>query len=421
MHYICKECTFQYKEESHNDRCKRCNSPRLLKHPELHSLHIAHIDCDAFYASVEKRDNPGLKNKPVIVGGGKRGVVAACCYISRIKGIHSAMPMYKALEACPEATVISPNMEKYIQVGKEIKNLMRETTPLVESLSIDEAFLDLSGTQRLHNGSPAKTLIRLIQRIESEVEITSSVGLSYNKFLSKTASDMDKPRGFSIIGKKEALNFLDQRSVGSIWGVGKSMQHQLEKDGLMTINQLRKIPKHILLKKYGKTGKRLFYFARGEDNRTIQPNRKSKSISKETTFINNIKNLEQMLQLLWPLCETAVNQLRREERGGRTITLKLRTSNFKIITRSRTLKQPTQLAEVIYQEAKLLLIPMINGTAYRLIGIGIRQFSEATEADQADLLNNKVSNITHIENAMETVRKKFGQPAIKKGRAFLKH
>jgi DNA polymerase-4 len=421
MYYICKECMFQFHEEIHEDRCQRCSSARLLRHPELHDLYIAHVDCDAFYASVEKRDNPTLKNKPVIVGGGKRGVVAACCYISRIKGIHSAMPMYKALKACPEAIVISPNMNKYIQVGQEIKTLMYETTPLIEPLSIDEAFLDLSGTQKLHNGSPAKTLLKLIRRIETEVGITASVGLSYNKFLAKTASDIGKPRGFSIIGREEALEFLSPRPVGSIWGVGQSMRRQLEKDGLKTINQLREIPENSLTEKYGKIGRRLFHFARGEDTRIVQTNNKIKSISKETTFTNNIKSSEQLQQQLWPLCEMISKKLKNKKLAARTITVKLKTSSFKTTTRSQTFQQPTQLAEIIYQEAKLLLIPEVDGRYYRLIGVGVRQFSEPKEADQTDLLDNKIRKISEIEGVMETVRKKFGQPSIKKGRAFLKY
>jgi DNA polymerase-4 len=412
---------FQFNKETRNERCQKCSSPRLLRHSELHDLCIAHIDCDAFYASVEKRDNPRLKNKAVIVGGGKRGVVAACCYISRIKGIRSAMPMYKALRACPEAIVISPNMHKYIQVGQEVKNLMHETTPLIESLSIDEAFLDLSGTQKLHNGSPAKTLLKLIHRIEKEIGITASVGLSYNKFLAKTASDIGKPRGFSIIGREEALDFLSLRPIGSIWGVGQSMRHQLENDGLMTIDQLRAVPEHNLTKKYGKIGKRLFHFARGEDTRIVQPNNKPKSISKETTFTNNIKNLEQLQELLWPLCEKISNQLKNKKLAARTITIKLKTINFKTITRSRTFQQPTQLAEIIYQEAKLLLKPEVDGRSYRLIGIGVRQFSEPRGADQTDLLDNKNRKISEIEDVIETVRTKFGHPSIKKGRAFLKY
>ncbi|MEE3000867.1 MAG: DNA polymerase IV [Pseudomonadota bacterium] len=420
MHCICKECLFQFDKEINNRRCPKCNSPRLLAHLELNTLCIAHIDCDAFYASVEKRDNPNLKNKPVIVGGGKRGVVAACCYISRIKGVRSAMPMYKALGACPDAIVISPNIKKYFKVGQQIKNLMRETTPQVESLSIDEAFLDLSGTQKLHGASPVKTLVKLAIRIETEIGITTSVGLSYNKFLAKTASDIKKPRGFSIIGRAEAVNFLGPRPVGSIWGVGKTMRTRLEKDGLLTINQLRHFSELSLTKKYGKIGKRLFHFARGEDDRNVEPNNRSKSISKETTFNKNIRTQEQLLQRLWPLCEHVSHQLRRKELAARTVTVKLKTSNFKTLTRSRTFQQPTQLAEIIYQEANLLLKPEANGTWYRLIGVSVKQFARPEEADHSDLLDNKIEKIAEVEHVMEVVRRKFGRPSIKKGRAFLK-
>jgi DNA polymerase-4 len=411
---------FEFKNGIACDRCPKCKSSRLISHPELNKLHIAHIDCDAFYASIEKRDNPLLKNKPVIVGGGKRGVVAACCYISRIKGVHSAMPMYKALKACPDAEIISPNMKKYTRVGREIKNLMLKTTPLVESISIDEAFLDLNGTQKLHHAHPIKTLVKLSQHIETEIGITVSIGLSYNKFLAKTASDLEKPRGFKIIGKLEAISFLGPRPIGSIWGVGKSMKAQLEKDGFKTISQLREITEQNLIKRYGKIGKRLFHFARGEDNRSIQPNKKSKSISKEITFVKNIDKLDQLLLKLWPLCESISYQLKIKELAASTITIKLKTNSFKTITRSRTFQQPTQLGEIIYQEAKLLLKDEITGVPYRLIGIGVKKFSKPEDADLSNLLDKELEHIVKIESTMEIVRRKFGQPSIKKGRALLK-
>ncbi len=202
---LCRNCAADIPAQV--QRCPACGSPRTLFHAELNSLSIAHLDCDAFYASVEKRDDPGLRDKPVIVGGGRRGVVSAACYIARIRGVHSAMPMFKALKLCPEATVIRPDMDKYVAVGRQICELMREVSPLVEPLSVDEAFLDLSGTQRLHRASPAAALIRLINRIERDIGVTASIGLSYNKFLAKLASDMNKPRGFAIIGRAEALDF----------------------------------------------------------------------------------------------------------------------------------------------------------------------------------------------------------------------
>ncbi|MBT3990389.1 MAG: DNA polymerase IV [Rhodospirillaceae bacterium] len=420
MATLCRECGTHFEQSPKNGRCIACGSPRLISHAELDSLSIAHIDCDAFYASVEKRDNPELKDKPVIVGGGKRGVVAACCYIARIKGVHSAMPMYKALKACPDAVVVKSSRSKYSEVGRQIKDLMRDTTPLVESLSIDEAFLDLSGTEKLHGGSPATTLVKLIRRIEDEVGVTASVGLSYNKFLAKTASDLDKPRGFAIIGEAEALDFLAPRPVGSIWGVGKSMQAKLMRDGLSTISQLREMPEDDLIKRYGVIGKRLSRLSHGQDSRIVEPGSKAKSISTETTFSKNIRDFETLLHRLWPLCENVSNQLKNKNLAARTITMKLKTSGFKSLTRSRTLSNPTQLAEVIYREAKELLEPEANGTSYRLIGIGTSQFADPEDADLADLLDNSVESFAKIEDAMDEVRKKFGGPAIQKGRTLLK-
>ena len=417
---ICRECGQHVDKPPNDGRCSSCGSPRLISHPELDSLTIAHIDCDAFFASVEKRDNPELKNKPVIVGGGRRGVVAACCYIARINGVHSAMPMYKALKACPDAVVIRPSRDKYNEVGQQIKEMMRDTTPLVESLSIDEAFLDLSGTEKLHGGSPAATLVKLIRRIEEEAGVTASVGLSYNKFLAKTASDLDKPRGFAIIGEAEALDFLGPRPVGSIWGVGKSLRGRLQRDGLTTISQLREMPEDDLIKRYGVMGKRLSNLSHGRDSRKVEPGGKAKSISSETTFSENIRDIEGLLFRLWPLCENVAKRLKTKNLAARTITMKLKTGGFKSLTRSRTLPQPTQLAEVIYREAKILLEPEVNGTPYRLIGIGTSQFAKPEDADLSDLLDNSAETIAKVEKAMDSVREKFGGPAIQKGRTLLK-
>jgi len=421
MQCICRNCSFELVAGEIEGRCPKCNSTRLINHPELNSLCIAHIDCDAFYASIEKRDNPKLKNKPVIVGGNKRGVVAACCYIARINGVHSAMPIYKAVKLCPEAEIITPDVKKYAKVGKQIKKLMRQTTPLVESLSIDEAFLDLSGTEMIHKGSPAKTLVNLTTNIEAEVGITASVGLSYNKFLAKTASDIDKPRGFSVIGKFDALSFLAPRPVGSIWGVGKSTRNRLEKDGLSTIGQLRKIPKLKLTKRYGKIGERLYYLARGEDDRIVQSGSKRKSISAETTFQKNLQNLEDLQHRLWPLCEKVSNQLKNRNLAARKITIKLKTDEFKSLSRSSTLRQPTRFAEMLYQVSKSLLKPEVNGTPYRLIGLGVSEFVDPKLADQPDLLSNKIEQIAKIEGTLDVVRKKFGTTSLRRGRNFLKN
>jgi len=419
MATICRACAHYQDTDQIPARCAYCGSPRLTSHAELGTLYIAHIDCDAFYASVEKRDNRDLKDKPVIVGGGKRGVVSACCYIARLKGIHSAMPMYQARKLCPDATVIRPDMEKYSRIGRTIRELMLEKTPLVEPLSVDEAFLDLSGTEKLHNAFPAETLVRLVNRIEDEIGITASIGLSYNKFLAKTASDLDKPRGFALIGRAEAISFLTPRHVGSIWGVGKSLRAKLARDGISTIGQLREMDAKVLTARYGTIGNRLSRLSRGEDTRRVDPRGKAKSISSESTFGEDIKDFDQLCYRLWPLCEKVARRLVAKNMAATAISLKLKTSSFQILTRSKQLQVPTQLAEFLYQSALPILEKEANGTRYRLIGIGATSFAKADEADKNDLLDDRPEEIAKIENAMADVRAKFGTPSINKGRSLL--
>ena len=239
VHGYCRDCLTAFDANPALHRCPACRSPRLIQHSEIDRLAIAHIDCDAFYASVEKRDHPQLRDKPLIVGGGKRGVVATCCYIARTFGVRSAMPMFQALELCPHAVVVPPDMGKYGRIGREIRSLMRELTPLVEPISIDEAFLDLSGTEALHRASPALVLARFAKRIEDEMNLTVSVGLSYCKFLAKIASDLDKPRGFTIIGEAEAKEFLSTRPISLIFGIGRVAELRLAKDGFRLMRDLQ--------------------------------------------------------------------------------------------------------------------------------------------------------------------------------------
>ena len=417
---ICRDCgASQSGPRLQPDRCEVCASPRLLAHAELHDLAIAHIDCDAFYASVEKRERPELANKPVIVGGQKRGVVAACCYIARLKGVHSAMPMFQARKACPDAVVIPPDMELYRRVGGQIRELMLDVTPLVEPLSVDEAFLDLSGTERLHGGSPAQTLTRLITRIEDEIGVTASVGLSHNKFLAKLASDMDKPRGFQVIGRAETLALLAPMPVGAIWGVGKMLKAKLQRSGIKTIGQLAQIGEAELIKQYGVIGRRLAHLAKGLDTRAVNPHGNAKSVSAETTFSKNMKDAKALSSRLWPLCETVARRLKARDLAAKTVTLKLKTSGFQILTRSRSLAAPTQLAEVLFRQARQLLDKEADGRSFRLIGIGASGFAETESADMPDLLDRRVETYAKVENAMNAVREKFGAPAIKKGRSLL--
>jgi DNA polymerase-4 len=414
---LCRQCGTVYAEPVPT-RCDACGSPRMIQHAELHDLTIAHIDCDAFYASVEKRDRPELANVPVIVGGGQRGVVAACCYIARLQGVRSAMPMYQALKACPDAVVIRPQMEKYSQVGAKIREMMRDVTPLVEPLSIDEAFLDLSGTEKLHHGSPAQTLAKLVRRIETEVGVTASIGLSHNKFLAKLASELDKPRGFAIIGRAETMDFLSARPVGTIWGVGTALREKLERDGITTIGQIRSVDEAALTARYGSIGRRLFYLARGEDSRKVNPRGESKTISAETTFERDMSDAKELAHRLWPLCEKVARRLRDNGLAAGTITLKLKTGRFRTLTRARKLATPTQLAEVLYQSALPLLETECTGQSFRLIGIGSSIFADPADADFPDLLDTKVQTYAKVEEAMEAVRRKFGRPSIIKGRSL---
>ncbi|HKW55479.1 MAG TPA: DNA polymerase IV [Stellaceae bacterium] len=385
MTALCRDCATLAEAPPAGGRCASCGSPRLVAHEELGVLPLAHIDCDAFYASVEKRDHPDLLDRPVIVGGGTRGVVLACCYVARLSGIRSAMPMFKALKACPDAVVIPPDMAKYRAVGRQVHELMLATTPLVQPLSIDEAFLDLSGTERLHGGPPARTLALLARRIEREIGVTVSIGLSYNKFLAKIASDLDKPRGFAIIGRGEALDFLGPRSVALIWGVGAALQERLARDGITTIAELRARSERELVARYGSIGRRLARFARGEDDRAVDPDPPVKSISVETTFARDIARLDGLIDELRPLCDSLARRLARARRAAAGITLKLKTSDFRGLSRSRRLVDPTQRADMLYRAALPLLEAEADGTAFRLIGIGADRLAEAALADPPDL------------------------------------
>jgi DNA polymerase-4 len=399
-------------------RCRACGSPRLVYHPELDRLTLAHIDCDAFYASVEKRDNPDLADKPVIIGGGKRGVVSTCCYIARIHGVRSAMPMFKALEACPQAIVIPPDMEKYVRVGRQIRAMMEDLTPLVQPISIDEAFLELAGTERLHHDTPARILAKFARKVEQEVGITVSVGLSYCKFLAKVASDLQKPRGFSVIGRAEALAFLAPRPVTTIWGVGKAFAATLEADGIRTISQLQTMEEGDLMRRYGVMGQRLYRLARGIDDRDVHTNEAAKSVSAETTFFDDIHRLEDLVPILRKLSEKVAWRLKKSGVSGQTVVLKLKTTDFKSRTRNRRLEDPTQLADRIFRTGLALLEKETDGTRFRLVGIGVTDLRDAGIADPPDLVDAQAGRRAAAEAAMDKLREKFGKATVETGYTF---
>lgn len=413
---FCRDClSIQHRQHT---RCEKCGSPRLIHHRELYSLTLAHIDCDAFYASVEKRDNPDLRNKPVIIGGGKRGVVSTACYIARISGVRSAMPMFKALELCPNAVVIPPDIAKYARVGREIRQLMLELTPLVEPLSIDEAFLDMRGTEKLHKAPASYTLARFCQRIENEIGVTVSVGLSYCKFLAKVASDLDKPRGFSVIGQEEAFSFLARQPVTTIWGVGASLSQKLAQDGITSIGQLQKLDEALLMKRYGQMGQRLYRLSRGEDNRPVRPEHETKSVSAETTFLNDLSKAEDLIPVLRMLSEKVAARLKTSDIAGQTVVLKLKTADFKSRTRNRSFDQPTQIADRIFRTGLGLLQKELDGTKFRLLGIGVQQLSKTPNVEIQDLLDQSAHKRAMAESAIDRLRAKFGTKSIETGYTF---
>jgi DNA polymerase IV len=410
---FCRDCLADAYAQA--TRCGPCGSPRIVGHDELAKLSIAHIDCDAFYATIEKRDDPSLAAEPVIVGGGRRGVVAAACYVARTYGVRSAMPMFEALRLCPQARVVRPNIEKYARVGREVRQMMLQLTPVVEPLSIDEAFLDLSGTVRLHGLSPAKVLARLALEVEKKLSITVSIGLSCNKFLAKIASDLDKPRGFAVLSAAEAPEFLAPKPVSFIFGVGKASAARLARDGFTRIADLQKVSELEMMRRYGEEGRRLARLARGIDARKVSADRETKSVSSETTFDRDIADFRALERILWAQTEEVSARLKDKALAGATVTLKLKTADFRIRTRAHSFASPTQLAGKIFAAARGLLEREADGTKYRLLGVGLSALTTAEHADPADFVGGRAADAEH---AVDRVRARFGDDAVVRGLAY---
>ncbi|MCC1492999.1 DNA polymerase IV [Cognatishimia sp. F0-27] len=416
MPSLCRDCLTRFDKGT---RCPACRRPRIITHDELETLSIAHMDCDAFYASVEKRDNPALADKPVIIGGGRRGVVSTACYIARIKGVRSAMPMFKALQLCPDAVIVRPRFEAYTEASRAIRAMMEELTPAIEPLSLDEAFMDLTGTERLHGAPPAVMLARLIKRMKAELGLTGSIGLSHNKFLAKIASDLDKPRGFSIIGKAETESFLRPRPVRLIWGVGAAAQEQLDRAGIRTFDDLLRWDRQDLIARFGGMGDRLWHLARGEDRRRVTRNAPMKSISNETTFSDDTNDPDILDGHLWRMAEKVADRAKAKGLAGRVVTLKLKKSDFALISRRLSLGDATQIADRIYRVARGLFDQVPTGQAYRLLGVGLSDLVSEDQADRAgDLLDPNAESRAKAERATDAIRKRFGEDAILKGRAL---
>ncbi len=415
----CRDCFKPIKKKQ--KRCCACGSGRLAGGAGLASLAIAHVDCDAFYAAVEKRDRPDLANHPVIIGGGRRGVVATCCYLARSFGVRSAMPMFKARRACPDAIIIKPDMAKYVAVSRQIRSMMEALTPLVEPLSIDEAFLDLSGSERLHGGPPALTLLKLQHAIERDVGVTVSVGLAANKFLAKLASEQDKPRGFFAIAPHEALSVLAPLPLSVLPGVGPAFVKALEAYGLRRVADVRGRDEAALAARFGEAGLRLARLARGEDARPVRPGGARKGVSAETTFETDITALTDLEAKLWRCCERVSARAKAAGLAGRGVTLKLKTAGFHSRTRARQLAAPTQLAHRLFEAAQPLLMKEADGAAFRLIGIGLTSLVEAgADTDAQDLFDDAGAKRDRVERAMDAARAKFGPEALITGRVLPK-
>jgi DNA polymerase-4 len=409
----CRDCLHAW--EGGGQRCPRCRSVRIVSHPKLLDLSIAHIDCDAFYASIEKRDRPELIAEPVIVGGGKRGVVSTCCYVARTYGVRSAMPMFKALKLCPNAVVIKGRMDLYVQEGRRIREMMQTLTPLVEPVSIDEAYLDLSGTEALHHAPPAISLMKLQKRVEDELGLTISVGLASNKFLAKTASEADKPRGFFALSIDEAPAYLADKSVRIIGGVGAQFEKKLNGDGIRTVADIQKLDLKTLVRRYGETRLWLHNCAFGRHERKVDPDGERKSVSAETTFNEDISDPKLLEDILWRLSQRTADRAKHSGVEGRVVTLKLKTADFRSFTRRVSLSEPTQLAQTIFRTAKPMLSREALGQRYRLLGVGISDLVDA-KADALDLADPKSLKRARAERASDKARDRFGDAAVMTGR-----
>ncbi|MCT4578380.1 DNA polymerase IV [Donghicola sp.] len=416
MPALCRNCLHEFESGA---RCPKCRSPRVVAHDELWDLGIAHMDCDAFYASVEKRDRPELAAKPVIIGGGRRGVVSTACYVARIRGVRSAMPMFKALELCPDAVVIKPRMEVYAEVSRDVRARMEALTPAVEPLSLDEAFMDLRGTAKLHGAPPAVLVARLVKGMKDDLGITGSIGLSHNKFLAKIASEIDKPNGFAVIGKAETADFLRDKDVGIIWGVGGATRALLDRAGIRTISDLLRWDEAELVARFGSMGLRLFHLARGVDARAVKPDRGMKSVSNETTFDEDISDIDLLDGHLWRMAEKVSDRAKAKGIAGRTVTLKLKRADFRLLTRRVTLTDSTQYADKLYRAARGLLDQAIDAAPFRLIGVGLGDLVDSGDADRSgDLLDPDAERRARAEKATDAIRQRFGSDAIIKGRSL---
>ena len=411
---LCRDCDWH--GEAAGGPCPACGGPRVLRHAELFALTIAHLDCDAFFAAVEKRDDPRLADLPVIIGGGRRGVVSTACYVARTYGVRSAMPMFQALRLCPDAVVVRSRFGAYREAAGQIRALMAELTPLVQVVGIDEAYMDLAGTARLHGRPPAASLARLVRDVREATGLDVSIGLSANKFLAKTASDLDKPRGFAVIGEAEAPGFLARQAPGFVRGVGARFAAKLARDGYETLADVQAAGAKAMADRYGEAGLRLHRLSFGRDDRPVTTAREAKSVSGETTFGEDVTDRAVLEDHLYAMAQKVSARAKEKGVAGRVVQLKLKTARHRILTRRRTLGVHTNLARVVYREAEALLREEVPGAAseaaYRLIGCGLHELADAQDAARDLAFPEEHRQIGVREDALADLRARFGEGAI---------
>ena len=382
-----------------------------------HDPTIIHVDMDAFYASIEQRDHPELRGKPVIVGGVQgRGVVCAASYEARKFGVHSAMPISAARRLCPQGNFLPVRMQHYAQIGRQIRAIFLSFTPLVEPLSLDEAFLDVHGCEGLFG--PASEIARQIKRrIRAEIGLVASVGVAPNKYLAKLASDFSKPDGFMVLPPEQVTAFLAPLPVSRIWGVGAKGEKKLHDLGIRTIGQLAALPEKDLADRLGEVGRHIWRLAHGDDERTVVPDRDAKSISTETTFAHDINDRSILRVWLLELVDHLASRLRHEGVWGRTIDVKIRSSDFRTVTRSTTLSEPTNLTDVIWKAAAALFERSLTDELLpvRLLGVGAAKLTRAPIVQEDLFDDHRHERQKVLDDTIDTIRTQFGTGSIQRG------
>jgi len=379
---------------------------------------ILHVDMDAFYASIEERENPALRGQPVIVGGApeKRGVVCAANYVARQFGVHSAMPSAMAKRLCPHAVFLPSRMNFYAQVSKRIRDIFHRYTPLVEPLSLDEAFLDVTGSRGLF-GSPAEIGRLIKEEISEALDLIASVGVAPNKFLAKIASDLDKPDGFVVVEEDAIQEFLDSLPVARLWGVGRQTGKVFQRLGVKTIADLRQLPRDVLRSHFGRHGEQLWRLARGVDERVVVPDRDAKSISHETTFSTNVDEMDVLRAWLLELTEQVARRLRRHDLRGRIVHVKIRFADFHTITRSRKLAEPTASTDSLWEVAADLLAVCLrrDRNPVRLLGMGVSQIDCTSQTQRLLFGEAEHRRNDEIDRMSDQIRSRFGHGALRRG------